>query len=133
LTDPRNAALVEKLSKIIRDRKLAQFGDSLLNFSYSLAVTRTTRQPVGIKVKDKLLADAATKAGLRKYLPRRVDAGDVANSLEALVGEAWLLEKITLEEIVACLVLDEIDQSKGFVSLAQLALGRLGLGIQHDP
>jgi hypothetical protein len=133
LTVPRNAALVERLSNIIRDGKLAQFGDSLLNFSYSLAVTRTTKQPVGIKVKDKLLADAATKAGLRKYLPRRVDAGDVANSLEALVGEAWLLEKITLEEIVACLVPDEIDQSKGFVSLAQLALERLGLVIQHDP
>jgi hypothetical protein len=129
LTDPRNAAVVGKLSKIIRDRKLAQFGDSLLNFSYSLAVTRTTKQPVGIKVKDKLLADAATEAGLRKYLPRRVDAGDVANSLEALVGEAWLLEKITLEEIVACLVPDEFDQSRGFVSLAQLALERLGLGI----
>jgi len=58
---------------------------------------------------------------------RRVDAGDVANGLEALVGEAWLMEKVTLEEIVACLVPDEIDQSKGFVSLAQLALERLGL------
>ena len=127
MTVPTNAALVEKLSKIVRDRKLAQFGDSLLNFSYSVAVTRATKRPVGIKVKDKLLADAATKAGLRKYLPRRVDAGDVANSLEALVGEAWLLEKITLEEIVACLV-PELDQSKGFVSLARLALDRLGLG-----
>jgi len=120
---------VVRLTKILRDRKLAQFGDSLLNFSYSLAVTRTTKQPVGIKVKDKLLADAATKAGLRKYLPRRVDAGDVANSLEALVGEAWLEERLTLEEIVACLVPDEIDQSKGFVNLAQLALERLSLGI----
>ena len=133
MTVPRNAALVERLSRIIRDRKLAQFGDSLLNFSYSLAMTRATKQPVGVKVKDKLLADAATKAGLRRYLPRRVDAGDVANSLEALVGEAWLQEKITLEEIVACLVPGEIDQSKGFISLAQLSLERLGLGIQRDP
>jgi hypothetical protein len=120
---------VERLTRILRDRKLAQFGDSLLNFSYSLALTRTTKQPVGVKVKDKLLADAAGKAGLRKYLPRRVDAGDVANSLEALVGEAWLLEKVTLEEIVACLVPDEIDQSKGFIKLAQLTLERLGLEI----
>lgn len=127
MTIPESTAHVERLTKILRDRKLAQFGDSLLNFSYSLAVTRTTKQPVGTKVKDKLLANAATKAGLRKYLPRRVDAGDVANGLEALVGEAWLLEKMTLEEIVACLVPDEIDQSKGFVSLAQLALERLGL------
>ena len=117
-----------RLTKILRDRKLAQFGDSLLNFSYSLALTRTTKHPVGIKVKDKLLAEAATKAGLRKYLPRRVDAGDVANSLEALVGEVWLEERITLEEIVACIIPDEIDQSKGFVTLAQLALQRLGLG-----
>lgn len=129
MTVPRNAAHVERLKRILRDRKLAQFGDSLLNFSYSVALTRTTKQPVGVKVKDKLLADAAGKAGLRKYLPRRVDAGDVANTLEALVGEAWLLEKVTLEEIVACLVLDEFDQSKGFVNLAQLALDRLGLEI----
>ncbi len=129
MTVPISVARVVRLTKILRDRKLAQFGDSLLNFSYSLAVTRTTKQPVGIKVKDKLLADAATKAGLRKYLPRRVDAGDVANSLEALVGEAWLEERLTLEEIVACLVPDEIDQSKGFVNLAQLALERLSLGI----
>ena len=129
LTAPRNATNVERLTRILRDRKLAQFGDSLLNFSYSLALTRTTKRPVGVKVKDKLLADAAGKAGLRKYLPRRVDAGDVANSLEALVGEAWLLEKVTLEEIVACLVPDEIDQSKGFIKLAQLTLERLGLEI----
>src|SRR5207245_9843411 len=112
LTGPKSTEQAERVSRIVQDRKLAQFVDSLLNFSYSLATTRATKQPIGIKVKDKLLANAATNAGLRKYLPRRVDAGDVANGLDALVGEAWLLEKVTLEEIVACLVRDDIEQSK---------------------
>src|SRR5207245_11278501 len=70
LTIPESTAHVERLTKILRDRQLPQFAASLLNFSYSLAVTRTTKQPVGTNVKDKLLATAAPTAVLRKS-PRR--------------------------------------------------------------
>ncbi len=71
----------EDLTRILTDKGLAQFGDSLINFAYSLAITKTTGKPRGVKVQDKILAEAAVKAGLRRLLPRRVGRGEVANSL----------------------------------------------------
>ncbi len=115
----------EDLSKILTDAGLAQFGDSLLNFAYSIALTETTGRPRGTKVQDRILADAAANAGLRKLLPRRVGRGDVANSLEALIGYVWLQKMVTLEEIVACLKTENLDPSRNFSVLADLALSRL--------
>jgi len=80
----------QHLAGVLTDHGLAQFGDALLNFVFSLALTETTGRPRGTKVSDKTLAEAAARAGLRKYLPRRIGRGDVANSLEALLGFVWL-------------------------------------------
>ena len=115
----------DDLGKILTNAGLAQFGDSLLNFAYSIALTETTGRPRGTKVQDKILADAAARAGLRKRLPRRVGRGDVANSLEALLGHAWLQKMITLEEIVSCLKTENLDPSKNFSVLADVALSKL--------
>ena len=115
----------EDLGKILTDTRLAQFGDSLLNFAYSIALTETTGRPRGTKVPDKILADAAAKAGLRKRLPRRVGRGEVANSLEALLGHVWLQKMITLEEIVFCLKKENLDPSKNFSDLVEVALSKL--------
>ena len=115
----------EDLGKILTNAGLAQFGDSLLNFAYSIALTQTTGRPRGTKVQDKILADAAAKAGLRRRLPRRVGRGDVANSLEALLGHVWLEKMITLEEIVSRLKTENLDPSKNFSVLAEMALSRL--------
>jgi hypothetical protein len=115
----------DDLGKILTNAGLAQFGDSLLNFAYSIALTETTGRPRGTKVQDKILADAAVRAGLRKRLPKRVGRGDVANSLEALVGHVWLQKMITLEEIVSCLKTENLDPGKNFSVLADLALSKL--------
>ena len=115
----------EDLRKILTNSGLAQFGDSLLNFAYSIALTEITGRPRGTKVQDWVLADAAAKAGLRKLLARRVNRGDVANSLEALVGHVWLQKMITLEDIVACLKTENLDPSKNFSVLADMVLSRL--------
>jgi hypothetical protein len=115
----------EALRNILTSRDLAQFGDSLLNFAYSIALTETTGRPKGTKVQDKILADAATRAGLRKRLPRRVGRGDVANSLEALLGHLWLQKMITLEEIVNCLKKDNLEPIKNFSILVETALSKL--------
>ncbi len=115
----------QDIGRILTNTGLAQFGDSLLNFAYSIALTETTGRPRGIKVQDKILADAAAKAGLRKRLSRRVGRGDVANSLEALLGHVWLQKMITLEEIVSCLKLENLDPSKNFSVLGDLALSKL--------
>ncbi|HWY28343.1 MAG TPA: ribonuclease III family protein [Candidatus Sulfotelmatobacter sp.] len=115
----------EDLARILTDTGLAQFGDALLNFAYSIALTETTGRPRGTKVQDKILADAAATAGLRKRLPRRVGRGDVANSLEALLGHLWLQKMITLEEIVSCLKTENLAPSKNFSVLADVALSKL--------
>ena len=116
----------EDLARILTDKGLAQFGDSLLNFAYSIAVTKSTGKPKGFKVQDKVLAEAAVKAGLRKLLPRRVGRGEVANSLEALLGHSWLEKLVTLEEVVSCLS-DESNliPSENFAKLAEMALARI--------
>ena len=113
------------ISEVLTSKGLAQFGDALLNFAYSLSLTETKGGPRGAKVPDRVLADAAATAGLRKHLPRRVNKGDVANSLEALLGHAWLRKMITLEEIVGCLKTEALEPSENFAELARLALSRL--------
>jgi Ribonuclease III len=113
------------LADILTDSGLAQFGDALMNFAFSLALTHMLGHPKGTKIPDKILADAAVKAGLRKLLPRRIGRGEVANSLEALLGHVWLRKLLTLDEIVECLKRESLDPSQNFVQLAELALARL--------
>ena len=116
----------EDLARILIDKGLAQFGDSFLNFAYSIALTRTRGKPRGIKVQDKILAEAAVKAGLRKLLPRRVSKGEVANSVEALLGYAWLEQRVSLEEAVSHLSDESIMiPSENFASLAEMVVRRL--------
>ncbi len=116
-----------RLARILTDQHLAQFGDALLNFAYSLALTEFSGQPKGTKVKDRILAEAAVKAGLRQHLPRRVGRGDVANSLEALLGHAWLEKRVSLDEIVVRLKTSSLDPADDFTRLAEFALSKLRL------
>ncbi len=115
----------KSLTDILTDKGLAQFGDSLLNFAYSLALTEISGEPRGTKVQDKILAEAAVKAGLRRHLPRRVGRGDVANGFEALMAHAWLEKLVTLDEIVTFLKTDSLSPSNSFAQLAALVLARL--------
>ena len=116
----------KNLRGIVNDNGLAQLGDSLVNFAYSVALTAKTGRPAGTRVPDKVLAEAAVKAGLRESLPRRVGRGEVANSLEALVGFVWLEKLVSLDEILECLKGEDLDPSQNFARLAELALARIG-------
>jgi len=120
--DPQND---EDLTRILLSKDLAQFGDALLNFAYSLALTETIGKPRGTRVPDKVLAEAALKAGLRKHLPRRVSRGEVANGLEALIGHSWLQKLLTLDDILGCLKVESLTPANNFAILAELALSRL--------
>jgi hypothetical protein len=115
----------KSLRVILTDNGLAQLGDALLNFAFSMALTEKNGQPTGTRVLDKTLAEAAVKVGLRESLPRRVKRGDVANSLEALLGYVWIEKLITLDEIVTCLKAESLSPSMNFVRLADLALARM--------
>ncbi len=72
----------ENLTRILTSKGLAQFGDALLNFAYSLALTEKIGRPRGTRVPDKVLAEAAVKAGLRKHLQSLTPANNFAKLAE---------------------------------------------------
>jgi hypothetical protein len=78
------------------DKKLAGFGDGLVNLMYSLALTQTKGQPVGAKVSNFVLAEALSAAGLRHFAPSRADRQHLADVAEAIVAYAWFRGIITL-------------------------------------
>jgi len=88
----------ESLSDVLMDQKLAKLGDAYVNFLYSLALSKKKGEPTGIKVKGRLLADAFKKAGLRKFLPSRIDRHKQADAAEALIVYAWIRDSMTMEE-----------------------------------
>lgn len=114
-----------ELMQILLDRKLAQFGDSFVNFLYSLALTRSRGRPVGIKVCDRALAMAAQKVGIRKLLPKRTPRGDVSNAIEALVAYAWLHHQVTIDEATAVLEEQADSPSDAFATLSRKILEKL--------
>lgn len=99
----------ENLSEVLTDHKLAKLGDAYVNFLYSLAISKKTGEPAGIKVKGRLLADAFKKAGLRKFLPSRMDRHKQADAAEALIVYAWIHSSMTMEEGLE--ILEQIENS----------------------
>jgi len=75
----------ESLREVLMDQKLAKLGDAYVNFLYSLALSKKKGEPAGTKVEGRLLADAFKKAGLRKFLPSRIDRHKQADAAEALI------------------------------------------------
>ena len=88
----------ESFTEVLMDQKLAKLGDAYVNFLYSLALSKKTGEPTGIKVKGRLLADAFKKAGLRKFLPSRTDRHKQADAAEALIVYPWIQGSMTIEE-----------------------------------
>ncbi|MCW4015583.1 MAG: hypothetical protein NWF06_04365 [Candidatus Bathyarchaeota archaeon] len=88
----------ESINEILMDQKLAKLGDAYVNFLYSLALSKKKGEPTGIKVKGRLLADAFKKAGLRKFLPSRIDRHKQADAAEALIVYPWIMGSMTIKE-----------------------------------
>ncbi len=85
------------------DRGLAKFGDSLVNFVFSLALSTYLNRPTGERVPNASLAMALELAGLRGIIPPRTDKHGKGDIAEALFAYAWLEGRITVEEAVAIL------------------------------
>ena len=94
----------ENLMQVLTDRKLAALGDAYVNFAYSLALSNKTGKPCGKKVKGTALAEALREAGLRTFLPSRMDRHSLSDAAEALLAYAWLHNLFTLEDSVETLV-----------------------------
>jgi len=87
-----------QLKQILTDSRLAKLGDAYVNFVYSLGRTRALQEPQGIKVSDRMLAEALRRSGLRKELPHRMTRQDCANAVEALLVYGYLNKLVSLEE-----------------------------------
>lgn len=110
----------KNINEILMDQKLAKLGDAYVNFLYSLAISKKIGEPTGIKVKGRLLADAFKKAGLRKFLPSRVDRHKQADAAEALIVYAWITGGMTIKEGLKILEQTE-DSVEAFSSLLMTA------------
>jgi len=97
----------KSLNEVLMDQKLAKLGDAYVNFLYSMALSKKQGEPAGTKVQGRLLADAFKKAGLRKFLPSRIDRHKQADAAEALIVYPWLMGSMTIEEALEILEQNE--------------------------
>lgn len=88
------------LKGILTDKGLAKLGDAYVNFIYSLVLTEIEGKPTGIKVSDRILADAAKKSGLKDLLAKRTRRDDIANAVEALIVYVWREELMKTDEAI---------------------------------
>jgi hypothetical protein len=116
----------ESLSEVLMDQKLAKLGDAYVNFLYSLVLSKKRGEPAGTKVEGRLLADAFKKAGLRKFLPSRIDRHKQADAAEALIVYAWIRGLMTMEEALKILEQNE-DTVEAFSFLLLTAKSRIEL------
>jgi len=116
----------ESLNEVLMDQKLAKLGDAYVNFLYSLALSKKKGEPAGTKVEGRLLADAFKKAGLRKFLPSRIDRHKQADAAEALIVYAWIRGSMTMEEGLKILEQNE-DTIEAFSFLLLTAKRKLDI------
>jgi hypothetical protein len=114
------------LHEVLVDQKLAALGDAYVNFVYSVALSKRKGEPTGAKVDNRLLAEALKKAGLRGFLPSRIDRHKQADAAEALIVYAWVRGSMTMEEGVSILEQGE-DTVEAFCSFLLTAKKKLDL------
>ncbi|WP_370520091.1 ribonuclease III family protein [Thermococcus sp. LS1] len=92
-----------KYERNFTDKGLSKFGDSLINFVFSLALSEYLGRPTGERVPNASLSIALELSGLRHVVPPRTDKHGKGDIAEAIFAYAWLEEKITVEEAVEIL------------------------------
>ncbi|RJS85932.1 hypothetical protein CW702_00240 [Candidatus Bathyarchaeota archaeon] len=82
---------------------MAAFGDSYVNFLYSLYLSKQRGKPVGRKISSSTLASALKLADMRHLLPSRTDRHKQADAAEALIGYGFITNLISTEEALSIL------------------------------
>jgi hypothetical protein len=108
----------------MQDKKLARLGDAYINLVYSLALTESQGQPQGVKVSDRVLAEAFKSAGLRSYLGTGHSRKDFANASEAILIDAYRKGMLTLNESVK-VIIHGGNFTAGIAELLKLSVERL--------
>jgi hypothetical protein len=94
------------------DKGLAKIGDSLVNLAYSIAKSIHLTQKseshqsirTGKKVSKKILANALKNANMKEFAKNRGDAHDLANTVEAIIAYVWILNNISIDDIIKLLI-----------------------------
>ncbi len=87
-------------SSSVMDKGLAKLGDSLVNFVFSLALSKYLGKPTGDRVSNASLAIALDLAGMGGLIPPRTDKHGKGDIAEALLAYAWLKGVVTVDEAV---------------------------------
>lgn len=104
--------MFSKIADVLMDHDLASFGDSLVNFIFSIALSKISGRFCGVRVRNRVLAEALNRCGLRGFLGGRVDVHVKGNAVEALLAYAWVSGKVSLMDLVN--VLASSIPSEGF-------------------
>lgn len=94
----------DSIEEILSNKGLAQIGDNLVNFCYSLAKSVVLGTMAGEKVRDSILARAIRATSLYQYMRRRTDVGKAADAYEAIMAWLWMKNRIEVQFIVQLLV-----------------------------
>lgn len=113
------------IREIMIDQNLASLGDAYINLIYSLYLSTKTREPTGTKVDSRMLSNALRRAGLRRFLPSRIDRHKQADAAEALLVYVWLQGLTAIKEAVSIMMKYE-DYTEAFSSLLSDAKKKLG-------
>jgi len=89
-----------KYSKDFTDKNLSRFGDSLVNFIFSLALSRYLDYPNAGRVPNASLTIGLEKAGLLHCVPPRTDKHGKGDIAEAIIAYAWLEGEMSIDEAV---------------------------------
>ncbi len=91
------------IRSVLRSTDLAQVGDFLTNYIYTIMRIGIKGRAGSIHVWDQSLASAARESGLRRYFGSRAQKDTLADGVEALIAFTYLREVYTLEEMVGIL------------------------------
>jgi hypothetical protein len=113
------------IRQVMQDKHLASLGDAYVNFVYSLALTQISGTPQGVKVSDRILANAFRVAGLRDLLGTKLNKKDLANASEAILIEAYRKGLISIDESLSMIVKNPESPTAGLSDLLKLVVERL--------
>ncbi|MEM3607628.1 MAG: ribonuclease III family protein [Candidatus Bathyarchaeia archaeon] len=116
---------IKDLNSILLDKDLAKLGDSYVNFLYSMALTMIHGVPKGVRVSDRILAQAAKESGLRDLLPKRTPRGKVADAMESLIVYSLIMGHMGFREMIHILTETGDLPDEGFAKMAKEILRRL--------
>ena len=107
-----------KASEVLTDKEAASLGDAYLNFAYSTAQSLREGKPRGLRLDNRVLAEAVKKAGLRGKLPKRLSRREIGGAAEALLAYATARGMLSAWELIEGLTAGSRESLAG--SLARL-------------